>query len=74
MNTITLTPAYGRDYHSKAAVLVDWEAGKDFIIATMTHEYSGKPVNKEQLEQHEPNASVRIRYHNQQRIALVTKY
>jgi hypothetical protein len=23
-------PAYGRDYKSKAAVLADWHAGKDF--------------------------------------------
>lgn len=28
----TLTPAYGRDYKSKAALLADWHAGKDFVI------------------------------------------
>lgn len=28
----TLTPAYGRDYKSKKAVLEDWTAGKDFLI------------------------------------------
>lgn len=27
----TLTPAYGRDYKSKAAVIADWQAGKDFM-------------------------------------------
>lgn len=27
---IHATPAYGRDYKSKAAVLKDWEEGKDF--------------------------------------------
>ena len=32
MRTITLTPAYGRDYSSKANVLADWDANKDFII------------------------------------------
>ena len=31
---MTLLPAYGRDYKSKAAVLADWNAGKDFRIAT----------------------------------------
>jgi hypothetical protein len=71
VNTITLTPAYGRDYKSKAAVLEDWHANKDFILEDPTSPWYGKPVNKEQLEQHEPNASVRIRYHNLQRIALV---
>jgi hypothetical protein len=25
-----VTPAYGRDYKSKAAALADWQAGKDF--------------------------------------------
>lgn len=28
----TLVPAYGRDYKSKAALLADWEDGKDFRI------------------------------------------
>jgi hypothetical protein len=28
---LTLTPAYGRDYKSKKAVVQDWEDGKDFI-------------------------------------------
>lgn len=30
---MTLTPAYGRDFKSKAAVLEAWLAGRDFIIA-----------------------------------------
>jgi hypothetical protein len=29
--SFTLTPAYGRDYNSKKAVLADYNAGKDFI-------------------------------------------
>jgi len=33
MNDIHATPAYGRDYKSKAAVLADWLAGKDFRCA-----------------------------------------
>jgi len=33
MNDIHATPAYGRDYKSKAAVLSDWLAGKDFRCA-----------------------------------------
>ncbi len=30
---MTITPAYGRDYKSKSAILEDWNAGKDFAIA-----------------------------------------
>lgn len=30
-NSLTLVPAYGRDYKSKKALMADWEAGKDFL-------------------------------------------
>ena len=30
---MTLLPAYGRDYKSKAAILADWHNGLDFCIA-----------------------------------------
>jgi len=46
---MTLTPAYGRDYKSKKAVLADWEAGKDFIIADIMSKWDGKPANKSDL-------------------------
>lgn len=46
MNTITLTPAYGRDYKSKAAVLADWDANKDFMINHISH---GGYVSKSQI-------------------------
>lgn len=35
---IHAVPAYGRDYKSKAAVLQDWQDGKDFRDA-MTGQY-----------------------------------
>lgn len=46
---MTLTPAYGRDYRSKKAVLEDFDADKDFIINDITNRWDGKPVNKAQL-------------------------
>ena len=30
--TLTLVPAYGRDYKSKKAMLADFDAGKDFQV------------------------------------------
>jgi hypothetical protein len=30
---MTLTPAYGRDYKSKAEVLADFDGDKDFVVA-----------------------------------------
>lgn len=44
MNDIHAVPAYGRDYKSKAAVLADWNAGKDFRCA-VTGRYLSKRDN-----------------------------
>ena len=38
MDSVTVIPAYGRDYKSAAAALADWQAGKDFRIA-LTGQY-----------------------------------
>lgn len=32
MESLTLGPAYGRDYTSRKAALADFEAGKDFVV------------------------------------------
>lgn len=40
---IPLTPAYGRDYKSKAEIKTDLDADKDFKTAT------GQYINKSQL-------------------------
>lgn len=39
---ITLTPAYGRDYKSKAAVEKDFIDGKDFRICDMSSPDDGR--------------------------------
>ena len=46
--TGTLTPAYGRDYKSKTALLADWNANKDFDLRSFN---SGGYVNRSQAEQ-----------------------
>ena len=48
MKTITVIPAYGRDYKSKKAILEDWNASKDFQIATFGPD-DGHYINKEDL-------------------------
>lgn len=45
---LTLTPAYGRDYKSKSAVLEAWQAGADFVIASFGPD-SGRYVNCQDL-------------------------
>jgi hypothetical protein len=44
---LQVVPAYGRDYKSKKAVVEDWNAGKDFVIADMSSQWDTKPVNRQ---------------------------
>jgi hypothetical protein len=67
---LTLTPAYGRDYKSRMAVLLDLTANKDFIIADASHLWDGKPINLSQIRE-EGHTSVRIRYAGLRKVATV---
>ena len=49
MSTLTVIPAYGRDYKSKKAVIDDWEANKDFKINDIMSRWDGASVNKKDL-------------------------
>lgn len=44
MNTLILTPAYGRDYESKEAAIKDWNLDKDFVIANFS--MGSRKINK----------------------------
>ena len=65
---MNLTMAYGRDAKSIKAVKEMLQAGKDFIIADITHPYCGKPVNAEQLRG-EGLKEVYIRYAGNRKVA-----
>lgn len=56
----TLTPAYGRDYTSKAKLLEDFNADKDFILNT--HTGRSLPINKSQITAESECTSVQFRY------------
>ena len=60
-NSITITPAYGRDYKSKEEILKDFNSGKDFVIASFVHPYCGKYANKEDFKK-EGLKQVTVRY------------
>ena len=53
----TLTPAYGRVYTSKAAVIADWKGNKDF-----RHEITGQYLNCSDAAYYLPGDSFEIRY------------
>ena len=62
---MTLTPAYGRDYKSRNAVLTDFHAGKDFILQPQE-----KYINKGQI----PNGTaIQFRY-NKLRSTFIHKH
>jgi len=55
---MTLTPAYGRDYKSKAEVEAAWDGGKDFQIASVGP-WMGSYVTKRELAGNEKEVSIR---------------
>lgn len=57
---LTVVPAYGRDYKSKAEVLSDWNAGKDFQICDMSSPHDGSYINKEDASKE--GITVNVRY------------
>jgi hypothetical protein len=65
---ITVTPAYGRDYNSKAKALADWNADKDFTVASVGPDM-GRAVNKAQAEP--LGLIVTIRYRRQTMAVVV---
>jgi len=64
---LILSPAYGRDYKSKKALLADWNAEKDFVIRNFGHPYEGKPCNRQQCV----GETVQFRFDSDRKTAVV---
>lgn len=61
MRYLTVVPAYGRDYKSKAAAVADWNEGKDFLVQDIgAGSDNGRYVSKRDLEGQQ--VTVNIRY------------
>lgn len=67
-NYLTVSPAYGRDYKSKAMVEAAWKSGSDFVIETMGPD-CGRYVNREDVAG--KNVVVNIRYDKLRKIFVV---
>lgn len=67
--TVTVIPAYGRDYKSKAAVLADYEAGKDFIVQDFFSGEDGRAVNKEDAERE--GIQLKVRYQKLTKVVII---
>jgi hypothetical protein len=57
MKFVTLTPLPGTDYKSAAAALVDYHAGKDFMVNRF--DLPKLPINKSQCEEEEFTVTLR---------------
>lgn len=62
-NELTVLPAFGRDYKSMKAAKADWDANKDFFIATPGN-YSY--INKQDADQY--NVRVMLRYDQKRKV------
>ena len=65
---IHCSPAYGRDYKSRAEVLKDWNDGKDFFMDNRPQSY----INKEDAERiGVPTGEINIRYAKNRKVCVV---
>ena len=67
---LTLVPAYGRDYKSKAAVEKDWADGKDFTICDVSSPHDGRYINLEDAVK-AGLREVNIRYQKLTKVAVL---
>ncbi len=65
----TLTPAYGRDYKSKKAVIADFNADKDFVDSSFDAKHTY--INKQSVVD-AGGGSVKLRYNANRQEVTVT--
>ena len=67
MKTITLVPAYGRDYTSKEKAKQAFEDGKDWVISDISNPYNGSYCSIRDIDGYQ----VKLRYMKRERVVLV---
>lgn len=67
-STVTLVPAYGRDYKSGKEALADFDANKDFMLMSM---YGSGLINREQIMPEEACRWVQLRFKKQTGLKVV---
>ena len=71
MNSLTLIPAYLRDYKSARAVKKDLLDYKDFQVADVSSKYDGRPGNLPQfIDALGPNGQLKVRYNAHRKVAI----
>lgn len=65
---MTVTPAYGRDYKSKADAIADWNGGKDFIIADISSPDDGRMCSCRDFPE---SQKIQLRYKKLTQVCIV---
>jgi len=68
MRYLTVVPAYGRDYTSRAKVMADWNAGKDFRINDVSSPDDGRYINKSDKP---ADVALTVRYYRMQKVTVI---
>ena len=68
MKTISLVPAYGRDYKSKKEVKEAFNSGKDFKIMDISNPWDGRYASRVELTEYR---QVRIRYSKLRKVCII---
>ena len=73
MKSISVIPAYGRDYKSKKAIILDLLQGKDFIVCQYGDPWDGKPINRNQMRDQDTGEipNIQVRYGQLRKVCIV---
>ena len=63
---MTLTPSYGRDYTKSKDAVADFEAGKDFTVASVDG-----PMGQQCSIRNFPGRTVKLRFNKNQSFVMV---
>ena len=72
MKNLHVTPAYGRDYKTKAEAVDAWRCGKDFVVQGLSA-YAGSYVGKGEAStlKQDGYSGVVIRFGSMRKLAVV---
>ena len=65
---MSVRPAYGRDYKSKAALIDDWKQGRDFIINNIGRD-TGRYINCHDAKRSAP-MTINARYDKLRKVCV----
>lgn len=68
-SSITVSPAYGRDYKSSSDAVKAWQDGVDFLLETISGLPAGRYCSTRDFT--EPGTEIRIRYNRKQDVTLI---